>query len=107
MSSESLTPQERVLRARLAAQVRWAKQDPREGTKKARDAFLATFLRQVDPDLVLTEEERLRRARSLRRAHFTKMALASARSRRRTASRVASTGRHLRHDEGRPAGRPS
>ena len=85
MSSESLTPQERVLRARLAAHTRWAQQDSREGTRKARDAFRDSFLEKVDPDHVLPEEERQRRAESLRKAHFIKMALASARSRRSTA----------------------
>lgn len=85
MSSEPLRPQERVLRARLAAHTKWSRYDPREGTQKARDAFLTSFLDKVDPDRVLPEDERLRRADSARRAHFTKMALASARSRRRTA----------------------
>ena len=85
MLSNSLSPQERSLRARLAAQTRWAHQDSREGTRKARETFLASFLDRVDPDRVLPDEERLRRAESLRKAHFTRMALASARSRRKTA----------------------
>lgn len=85
MSAEPLRPEERVLRARLAAHTRWSQQDPHEGTQKARDAFLQSFVDKVDPDRLLPEAERRRRVESLRRAHFTKMALASARSRRRSA----------------------
>lgn len=82
-ASASLSPQERVLRARLAAQTRWAHEDPREGTRKARATFLAGFEDKVDPDRILQTDERERRAASLRKAHFTKLALASAGSRRR------------------------
>lgn len=85
MSSERASSQDRVLRARLAAQTRWSQEDPRMGTQKARETFLASFVNKVDPDRSLPEPERLRRAESLRKAHFTKMALASARSRRRDA----------------------
>ena len=84
MPAEPLHPQDRVLRARLAAQTKWSRHDPREGTQKARDAFLQSFIDKVDPDRLLPDAERRRRAESARRAHFTKMALASARSRRRS-----------------------
>lgn len=83
MPQDRLSPEERTLRSTLAAQTRWAREDACEGTKKARDAFLDSFINQVDPDRVLPKAERDRRAESLRKAHFTKMALASARSRRR------------------------
>ena len=58
--------------------------DSRELTKKARAAGpgqLAYFLRQVD--LALPEPERQRRAEHLRRAHFQRLALASAKARRK------------------------
>jgi len=83
MPASPLTPRERTLRARLAAHSRWAQDDPREGTSKARKTFYDSFLTKVDPDGVLPEAERQRRAESARKAHYTKMALASARSRRR------------------------
>lgn len=83
MPSPSLTPSQRVLRARLAAQTRWSRDDPKEGTRKARETFLASFVTKVDPEGVLPVEERLRRAESLRSAHFTRMALQSARVRGR------------------------
>lgn len=82
MSSDAFLPQDRVLRARLAAHTRWSQQDPRAGTQKARETFLRSFLDVVDPERRLPEDERLRRAESARKAHFTKLALASARSRR-------------------------
>lgn len=39
-----------------------ARHDSRELTRPARQAFLAKFDREVDPDAVLPEAERLRRA---------------------------------------------
>jgi hypothetical protein len=80
---ESLTPSERVMRARMAAYTLHARYDPRDTTKPARRAFNARFLDQVDPDRRLPERERLRRAEAARKAYFTKLAYLSARSRRR------------------------
>lgn len=77
----ALTPAQRGLRARLAAYERWSRHDPVAGTAPARAAFADRFLRQVDPDGVLPEDERLRRADSARRAYFTRLALASSRAR--------------------------
>jgi hypothetical protein len=82
----SLTPTERSLRAKLAAHERWARQDGRTGTEKARAAFLAGFEAKVDPDGVLSPEERRRRAESARKAHFARLALASAKARRKSAA---------------------
>lgn len=81
-----LTPEQRTLRGRLAAQVRWSAQDPVEGTARARAASpssLAYFEAKVDPTGELPDAERLRRAESARRAYFTRLALASSRARRR------------------------
>ncbi len=76
------TPSDRVLAARLAALTRWSAQDPVEGTSAARKAFNDRFARQVDPDGVLPEAERLRRAEAARKAYFTRLALKSAQARR-------------------------
>lgn len=70
------------MRARLAAHTMHAKHDSRETTRAAREAFLARFVDQVDPDRVLPEAERLRRAESARKAYFTQLAYKSARARR-------------------------
>jgi hypothetical protein len=80
--STLLTAEQRTLRARLAAQSRWAKSDPQTGTAAARAAFLARFENEVDPDRKLPVAERARRAESARRAHMTRLALASSKARR-------------------------
>ncbi len=85
MRRESLTPSERVMRARMAAYMLHARYDPRETTKAARRAFNQRFLDQVDPDGRLPEAERRRRAEAARRAYFTRLAYLSARKRRLTA----------------------
>ena len=72
------------MRARIAAHLSWAKtSDPAARTKPARDAMLARFEREVDPDGVLDLDERKRRTESAKRAHFSALALKSAQSRRR------------------------
>ena len=81
------TPQRRALRARLAAHSLHAKvADPSAHTAPARQAFLDRFERKVDPDGVLSPEERVRRAGHARKAYFLALALKSARSRRSRAS---------------------
>lgn len=72
----SLTAAQRSQRARIAAQKRWAKSDPVEGTRAAREAFMARFEAQVDPEGVLEPRERARRAELARRGHFLSMAYA-------------------------------
>lgn len=77
---------ERVMRAQIAAHVSWANTTDRPArTAAARKAALDRFERQVDPDGVLTPAERAVRAEHARKAYFTRLALLSARSRRRAA----------------------
>jgi hypothetical protein len=78
----TLTPTERSLRARIAAYELHSQRDPRETTAQARKTFLASFEQQVDPEGILPPEERSRRAECARRAHFTRLAYLSVRSRR-------------------------
>lgn len=59
-----------------------AKHDSRKITAPARAAFLARFEKEVDPEGLLNPEERQKRAHHARRAHMTKLALASVRARR-------------------------
>jgi hypothetical protein len=77
---DSLTPEQRSLRARMAA---YALHDPGVTTKRARDAFMARFERQVDPDRTLPEAERRRRVEAARKAYFLGLALKSAKARRK------------------------
>lgn len=76
-----LTPEQRSLRSRMAAYALHAKHDSRVTTKPARDAFMARFERQVDPDRILSEAERRRRAEAAKKAYFSALALKSSRVR--------------------------
>jgi hypothetical protein len=77
-----LTPSQRSLRARIAAYTLHATHDARVTTQPAREAFLARFEREVDPDGSLPVAERRRRAEAAKRAYFSRLALRSAKARR-------------------------
>ena len=81
--SDSLTPGERSLRGRIGAYVLHSRYDSGELTRAARAAFETKFEREVDPDGVLPLEERHRRAEMARKAHYARLALASAEARRK------------------------
>lgn len=87
MRRDVLTPAERSLRGRMGAYVVHARYDPRQTTAPARAAFLKRFLDEVDPDRVLPEPERLRRAAAARKAYFTRLAFLASRRRRQRKSR--------------------
>lgn len=82
-----MSPEDRVLHARLAAHVLHSRYDSKELTAPARRAFLERFEREVDPKGILPEAERLRRAGHAKKAYFTKLALASSRARRKGGGR--------------------
>lgn len=78
-----MTPAERSLRSRMGAHLSWANTpDPSARTKPGRDAFLARFEREVDPNNELPEDERRRRAEHKRKAHMQELAIKSAQTRR-------------------------
>lgn len=77
----ALSPSERSLRARLGAHTMHSQRDPKETTAAAREAFLARFERQVDPNSELPEPERRRRAQHALKAHMAALSLKSARAR--------------------------
>ncbi|MGP3977874.1 hypothetical protein ACTWQF_28430 [Streptomyces sp. 8N114] len=78
----ALTPEQRSLRASIAAHEMWANcDDPAARTLPARAAFLHKFEEEADPDRTLTPAERARRAEHLRKAYFQRLALASSRAR--------------------------
>ena len=71
-----LTPAERSLRGQLAAHTSWARTTDRSArTANARKALEDKFLSEADGDP--------KRAESLRRAYFARLALNSAQARRR------------------------
>lgn len=78
----SLTPRERSLRARVAAFAKHAAHDPRPTVEKAARAFRDSFLEKVDPQGVLPEEERRRRAEMAFRQHMASLSYKSARARK-------------------------
>lgn len=63
-----------------------AAHDSRVTSAPGREKFLARFEDEVDPDRTLPAAERLRRAGHARKAYFTRLALASAKARRRAAA---------------------
>jgi hypothetical protein len=74
------------MRARLAAQTRWSKEDPRDpdgamARARARSPQNIDYWRRyVDPAAVLPEAERQRRAESARKAYMTGLAFKSSRA---------------------------
>ena len=88
MGAPTFDPADMAMRGRIGALRLHASHDPRETTAKARAEFLARFEREVDPEGELPPAERARRAAYARRAHMARLALASARARRREADRV-------------------
>lgn len=78
-----LSPQERSQIARIGAHAMHSKHDVMETTAAGRAASMQKFLDEVDPDRVLPEAERLRRAEHARSAYFTRLAYKSARARRK------------------------
>ncbi len=74
--------------AKSAAHRSWANTaDRSERTAPARRKFLERFEQQVDPDAVLSEAERARRAESALKAHFADLAYRSAMARRAAKSK--------------------
>ncbi len=76
-----LTPAQRRLRAQLAANTRWSKEDPTATATRGQAGLLARFEREVDPDNELHPVERYRRAQNAHQAHMQRLALASSKAR--------------------------
>lgn len=74
---------EASLRGRIGAFSLHSTHDPRITTRAARQAFMRRFENAVDPDRLLPEGERQRRAECARRLYFARLALKSAKARRR------------------------
>jgi hypothetical protein len=75
-------------RGRIGAHVSWSRTIDRTArTEPGRKGFLAKFEREVDPDGVLPEGERIRLAEHARKAYMQKLALVSAARRRKASSR--------------------
>lgn len=77
----ALTPEQRTIRARIAAHTRWSREDPAATAARAQAGLMDKFRREVDPNNELPEAERERRAEAARRAHMQRLALASSKAR--------------------------
>jgi len=77
----SLTPEQRVLRARAAAHALHAQGGT--NTAPGTAAFVARFEQQVDPENVLPPAIRAKRAEHARKAYMATLALRSSRARQR------------------------
>ncbi len=84
-ASKRLTPEQRSLRARLAAHSSWAATPDRAtrsaAGRKASPGSVEYWLDRVDPDGVMTTENRQKAAVSARNAHMARLALASSKAR--------------------------
>jgi hypothetical protein len=88
--------QTKSLAGRIGAATKWAScPDRSAATEAARKAAFDRFSRQVDPEGKLPPAERATRAEHARRAHFLKMAAASAKARRERAARTAAEHEQL------------
>ena len=88
MTARTFNPAEMARRGKIGAHRLHATHDSRETSKPGRDAFLDRFLREVDPDGVLPETERQRRAEHARKAYFQQLARRSAVARQQAAGTV-------------------
>ena len=77
----TLSPTQRSMRARIAANTRWSREDPAATAARGQAGLLAKFVDQVDPDRQLPEAERQRRAEAARRAHMQRLAFRSSKAR--------------------------
>jgi hypothetical protein len=85
----SLSPSQKVMRARMGAFAQQRAHNTQDTTAAAREAGPASIgwhERQVDPDGVLEPAERRRRAEAHKKEHFARLAFKSARSRSKTKS---------------------
>lgn len=86
-----MTPEQRKLRAQIAAHTQWAKEaDPSARTAKARAAAESKFEKQArELHPTAGPEEIARVAEHLKKAHMRRMGLASARARQAKAGKAA------------------
>lgn len=81
---DSALTRQRAIAGRIGAYTMWAHTPDRAArTAPARRAAMARFEREVDPEGVLSPEERAKRAQYARKAYFQRLGLKSAAARRK------------------------
>ena len=98
-SKRQFDSQVRARRRRVCAHTTHSRHDSRRLTERAREQFHAKFIDEVDPNRLLPEDERLRRADHAMKAHLARIALKSARSRAKTAKKLAAKGKSAASEE--------
>ena len=79
-----LTPAQRSMRARIAANTRWSGEDGKASALRAQAGLKARFVREIRERFPeLPESEIQRRAESAYRAHMQRLALKSSKARRK------------------------
>lgn len=79
----SLTPEQRSLRARIAANTRWSAENGKANAQRAQAGLRAKFRRAVaEKSPGLSDAELDRRADAAYRAHMARLAFASSKARR-------------------------
>jgi len=77
-----LTPEQRTMRARIAARARWSKEDPNPALARVRDGNLDKYRREILAEQPgVTEPELSRRAHSRLCEHMTRIAFERSRGR--------------------------
>ena len=79
----SVDPQTRRLQSQIAANTRWAQEDPGPNMIRARAGIMAKLEREADPEGILPEAERRRRAESAYKVRMQRLALKSVEARKR------------------------
>lgn len=72
---------------RIGGTIRTARHDPQEFARAGQGGLLARFAAEIDPDGLLSDEERFKRAVRMRRAHMLRLNLI--RTEKRRAARAA------------------
>jgi hypothetical protein len=86
-----LTPEQRTLRASIAAHTRWSAEDPAANAARGQAGLRAKFEREIRAaDPTLPDAEVTRRAEHARQAHMAQLSLAS--SKARAARKAGSDG---------------
>jgi hypothetical protein len=85
-----MTPEQRRLRAQIAANTRWSREDPLPTAIRGQAGLTAKFEREIRSEFPnLPDHEVARRVESARKAHFARLALKSAKARSRSRSGAA------------------
>jgi len=88
----AMTPEQRRLRAKTAANARWAREDGTAQNRRMQEGYLNKLADEIDPERQLPQDERRRRAIQARKAQAQAAALKSSRVRAERAGKGKSTG---------------